>query len=159
MFIVRSGFIGDFALGDNINYNLEILALLYGFFEGADHHRKRLLCKPIILTLVSIIEAVLYDLHQRVKTFTWEGVRNVAADAVAHIQLSKIDKLDKYIASARRHDFFDLADTNFYERLDELRRLRNRWHIQNEKNDPPPKEYNAFTDERKTQGRECLKRR
>src|SRR5262245_23686312 len=103
MFVVKSGFIGDFALGDNINHNLEILALLYDCFEGANHHRKRLLCKPIILTLVSVIEAVLYDLHKRARTFTWEGVRNMAVDAVAHIQMSKIDKLDKYIASARRH--------------------------------------------------------
>jgi hypothetical protein len=102
MFTVSSGFTGDFKLGDNINHNLEILALPYRYFEEADAREKRLLCKPIVLLLVSIAEAVLHDLHYRVRIFAWEGVRSFTADAIARIRETRIDKLDKYIASAGR---------------------------------------------------------
>ena len=49
----------------------------------------------------------------------------------------------------RKHDFFELADTAFYDDLDQLRRLRNRIHIQNVKNDFEPDDANAFTEGRK----------
>jgi hypothetical protein len=75
---------------------------------------------------------VLYDLHRRVRRNTWEGVANLRAEAIAYIRDRKIDKLAKYVASAKRHDFFDAADTGYYESLEELNRLRNRFHIQNE---------------------------
>jgi hypothetical protein len=79
-----------------------------------------LLCKPIILLLVSIIEAVLHDLHRRIKTFTIEGVQNLATSAGDYIRLKKIDEFEKYIASAKKHDLFNLADSGFYQQLDEL---------------------------------------
>jgi len=71
---------------------------------------------------------------------------------------SRIDRLQKYIASARKHDFFDVGDTNFYERLDELARLRNRVHIQNEKNHAPRNESEAFTAQRKRQAERVLEK-
>lgn len=66
--------------------------------------------------------------------------------------------MQKYIASARKHDFFDAGDTNFYERLEELARLRNRVHIQNEKNDTPRNESAAFTEQRKVQAERVLEK-
>jgi hypothetical protein len=52
MFSIQSTFIGDFKLGDNIAYNLDVLEVLYERFEAADADEKRLLCKPITVLLV-----------------------------------------------------------------------------------------------------------
>jgi len=158
MTIIESKFIGDFKLGDNINYNLDILDTLYVFFENAEDDEKGHLCKPIILLIASIIEAVLYDLHMRVKLFTAEGVRNLGAAIVDTIKLKKIDDFEKYIASARKHDLFDQADTEFYKRLDDLRRLRNRIHIQNNKKDFARDESAVFTIKRKKMAERALEK-
>jgi hypothetical protein len=148
--IIQSKFIGDFKLGDNINHNLDILALLYEHHSVGDDTQKGLLCKPIILLLVSIIDAVLHDLHWRVKTFTKEGVANILKSSSEYIRsLKKMDRFEKYIASAKRLGLIELPNSTFYAELDELRRLRNRIHIQNTKKDFADDEINAFTNDRK----------
>ena len=68
------------------------------------------------------------------------------------------DELGKYIVSARKHDLFGARKTNVYDVLDELRRLRNRIHIQNSKGDFEADEFNAFTERRKTQAEKELQR-
>jgi len=70
MLKVSSCFILNFKLGDNINHNLSVLALLYDYYNREDEDGKRLLCKPIIILLVSIIEAVLHDFHSRIRILT-----------------------------------------------------------------------------------------
>jgi len=149
MFTVSSSFIGSFKTGDNINHNLRVLEFLYEIYAQENDHRKRLLCKPIIITLVSIIEAVLHDFHGRITGHTIEGVANLAATVISYIQSKHIDELEKYIASARKHDFFSTRDARFYDSLDVLRKLRNRIHIQNTKGDFEPDEYQVFTERRK----------
>jgi hypothetical protein len=136
---------GNFKLGDNINHNLRILSLLYESQSQCDIPQKEVLCKPIIIFIASICEAVLADLHMRIRLYTIEGVKNVADDVMDYIRGKKIDEFEKYIASARKYDFFDAGDTSFYEALDELRRLRNRIHIQNTKRHFEPDECRAFT--------------
>jgi hypothetical protein len=56
---------------------LQLLTLLYDSYAFADARGRALLRKPIIVILVSITEAVLYDLHQRIRWFVWEGVQNI----------------------------------------------------------------------------------
>jgi hypothetical protein len=100
--IIQSKFIGDFKLGDNINHNLDILALLYKHHSVGDDTQRGLLCKPIILLLVSIIDAVLHDLHWRVKTFTKEGVANILKSSIEYIRsLKKMTSL-KNISRAQK---------------------------------------------------------
>src|SRR4051812_26192085 len=101
MFIISSGFIGNFKIGDNINYNLDILALLYAQYAAASEHDRQLLRKPIVVIAVSIVEAMLYDFHARVKTFAREGVLSLTAAVSAYIRGKKLDVLEHYIASAR----------------------------------------------------------
>jgi len=158
MFSIESKFIGNFKLGDNIVHNLNVLELLYSVYATQDNDGKRLLCKPIILLLVSIIEAVLYDLHDRIKFFTIEGVKNIPLSVTQYIQLKRIDDFEKYIASAKKQDLFDQADKQFYAYLDELRRLRNRVHIQNEKRDFEPDEFNAFNQQRRALAERALEK-
>jgi hypothetical protein len=59
MVTIESKFIGDFKLGDNICYNLNVAEVLFDKFEDSDADDRRLLCKPIIVLLASILEAVL----------------------------------------------------------------------------------------------------
>lgn len=97
MFTVSSGFMGDFKLGDNINHNLEILALLYRQQASSGYHDSRLLCKPITLTIASICEAILSDFHMRMDTYTNEGVKNVAESVLSYVRGKKIDEFEKFI--------------------------------------------------------------
>ncbi len=150
MIIIDSKFIGDFKIGDNINHNLKILEVLYKQYAAANDEEKRLVCKPIIVLLVSLIDAVFYDLHTRIKTFTIEGVENIIASSIEYIRTrKKMDDLEKYIASAKKHGLIEPPNDKFYDGLDELRKLRNRIHIQNTKKYPPRNEYDAFTGDKK----------
>jgi hypothetical protein len=149
MITIESKFIGDFKLGDNICHNLNVAEVLYDKFEDSDADDRRLLCKPIIVLLASIVEAVLYDFHKRVKTLTIEGVKNLTADAIDYIRFAEIDDFAKYIDSARKQKLFGHADKALYERMHDVRKLRNRVHIQNEKKYVPRDEYDAFTLEAK----------
>jgi hypothetical protein len=158
MVTIESKLIGDFKIGDNINYNLEVLALLYDRFNSGNQQQRRLLCKPIIVLLASIVEAVLYDFHKRVKLFTIEGVQNLAAEAINHIRAAKIDDFAKYIDSAKKQKLFGEANIAFYERMHDVRRLRNRIHIQNEKNDHPRDERDVFTADKKVLAEQVLEK-
>lgn len=158
MFSVSSSFIGNFKTGDNINYNLDVVALLYSLYANASPEDRNLLRKPITVTLVSITEAMLHDFHMRVQVFTLEGVANLAQDVAAYIRGKKLDIFERYIVSARKHDLLGMAGTRFYDRMDELRRLRNRIHIQNANGDFEPDESAAFSDERKVLAERVLEK-
>lgn len=150
MFKIKANFIGSFKLGDNINHNLRILKFLYSIFYKEDDNNKRLLCKPIIIIMASIVEAILHDFHNRIRSYTKEGVSSLTNEVISYIRGKNIkDEFEKYIESARTHDFFDARDTKFYDALHGLRKLRNRIHIQNRKNSYEPDEYVAFNEKRK----------
>lgn len=158
MFSIESKFIGDFKLGDNIAYNLDILAVLYRHFEEAGADERRLLCKPITTLLVTIIEAVLHDFHFRIISLTREGVAGIASSVLEYVRGKKIDKLGHYIGSAKKHNFLLAADDQFYADLDELRRLRNRLHIQNYGDDFARDDVDTFTDVRKVLAERALEK-
>lgn len=147
MVVYESNFIGDFKLGDNVVFNLSILKSLYKYRVEGNPAQKRYLQKPITLLNISIIEALLYDFHFRIKSFTREGV-GLPQKMIDAIRGKQIVEFEKYIASARKNDFFDLKDTVFYDKLDELRKLRNRVHIQNTKNHFEKDDSQAFSEAR-----------
>ncbi|MCA1377644.1 MULTISPECIES: hypothetical protein [unclassified Bradyrhizobium] len=156
MVTINSSFMGNFKLGDNICFNLAILKTLYDLRAAGSHLQRRHLRKPIIITNISIIEAILYDLHLRVQTFTSEGVANFQMAVIEYIRGKKIDELEKYIASAKKHDIFEQGDSNFYDALDDLRKLRNRVHIQNTKRHFEPDDVTAFSEARLTLSEQAL---
>lgn len=160
MFTISSNFIGHFKTGDNICHNLRILEVLYRQYEASDYTEKTLLCKPIIVTLISIIEACLHDFHMRVRHHTVERSVNLDRPIIQEIRNSDEDELGYYIASARNHDLFDMNGRTdgkfFYERLDQMRRLRNRVHIQNIWASKPADESEAFTETEKVLAEKVL---
>ncbi|MFH1367428.1 MAG: hypothetical protein ABIH38_05635 [Patescibacteria group bacterium] len=147
-FIVQSHFINDFNLGDNINHNFEILSLLYTQYDSENEFNKNLLRKLIILIIISIIEAVLYDFHTRIKNNVAEGVENLKTSVLEYVRGKKIDKFQKYIDSARKNNFFELSDSKFYDYLIRLCKLRNRVHIQNDQGTLEKKDRDVFTEKR-----------
>lgn len=147
MVTYESKFIGDFKLGDNIVFNLSILKSLYKYRAEGNQAQQVYLQKPITLLNISIIEALLYDFHLRIKWFTREGV-GLPQKMLDAIRSKQLDEFAKYIDSAKKNDFFDLKDTVFYDKLDELRKLRNRVHIQNTKNHFERDDRHAFSEAR-----------
>ncbi len=147
MVTYKSRFIGDFKLGDNIVFNLDILKCLYKYRTDGNPAQKNYLQKPITLQNISIIEALIYDHHYKIKSLTKEGV-NLPQETVDYVRSKQIGKFETLIASAEKQDFFDLKGTVFYEKLTELRMLRNRLHIQNTKKNLEPDDRHAFSEER-----------
>lgn len=108
------------------------------------------MCKPIVLLLVSVLEAIIYDLHDKIQTHTREGVRSLPKKVTLYIQGKTFQDYSGHIASCKKHKLLGDAP-RLYEKLDELRRLRNRIHIQNEKGHFDPDESDTFTIARKRQ--------
>jgi hypothetical protein len=123
---ISANFINSFKTGDNIVYNLKVLKELYVKYEDGN---SVYLLKPIILTNASVIEAVLHDFHRRIKYNFREGVHSLTQEVIDHIRDKQIDEFEKYINQAKKHDFFNLSRTTFYEKLHKLRKIRNRVHI------------------------------
>lgn len=157
-FTVPANFFCLFKTGDNVIYNLTSLRCLYGAYHAADNQGKEGLIKPIVLLEVAIIEAILHDFHFRIRANVIEGISGLGSDVVNYIRGKQLDELEAYIASARKHDFFSEANSNFYDRLDELRKVRNRIHIQNTKHYKPADENLIFTEDIKTSTERCLEK-
>jgi hypothetical protein len=64
---LKSDFIYEFKAGDNIAYNFEILGELYSHKNSLSKDKKILLHKPIIIIIVSIVEAMFRDLYERIR--------------------------------------------------------------------------------------------
>ncbi|MER9530172.1 hypothetical protein NKI89_10240 [Mesorhizobium sp. M0309] len=145
---ITSSFMSDYRLCDNILFNISIMKALRRSRGDGNAAHKRYLQKPLIVLNVSIIEAILYDFHRRIKWNTREGVNGLPILVISYIRGKQIDKLETLIASARKHDLFGTSPSDFYDDLDELRRIRNRTHIQNEKNDFEADDSHAFSEAR-----------
>jgi len=142
-FSVPANFIDIFKIGDNINYNLSVLKVLYAAYHNFPDGKK--LIKPIIIINTSISEALLYDfIENRIRKAN--RTETLFSDILAVIQAKKLDKFEHYIEQARKYDFFDLKNTNFYEALHFLRKKRNRIHIQNDKREEPEDEEDVFDE-------------
>lgn len=146
----------DFQLHKNITFNISIMRILRNHRNEGDEGRKRFLQKPLIILNVSMIEALLYDFHKRVQWNTREGVAGLSMTVINYIRGKHVDKLETLIASSKKHDLFGTAGSTFYADLDQLRRIRNRMHIQNDKNDLEVDDHNAFSEARLTLSEQAL---
>lgn len=158
MFIVSSRFIAKFKIGDNVHYNLQVLAQLYRHFGGDSADDRKLLCKPITILLVSIIEAFLYDIHFRGGHFTTEGIVNAARSWLEWLRSKNVDDFGNLNGSARKYNLLAGIGGEIYDNLDELRKLRNRIHIQNSKGELEADDAAAFTLARMTAAEKALEK-
>lgn len=154
---VNSDFIGSFKLGDNIASSLDTLAVLYETQErfGHDSQQAKLLRKPIIVWIAAITEAILYDLLVKIKHYTTEGVPTISKATQHDLEGKKLDDFEKYIVAASARKLLG-EDANLYDKLSQLRRLRNRVHIQNLKNDFEDDDTTAFSEMRQKDAEKAL---
>ena len=146
---------GSFKLGDNIVHNLAILRVLFAS-QAADLKAERLLRKPIIVLIGAIAEAILYDLYViKIATFTREGVPTIPKATLDDIRNKTIDEFAKYISHARSKGLLG-GNSKIYDDLDDLRKLRNRIHIQNTKQHFELDESKAFNRQRQKMAERTL---
>ncbi|MEI6327016.1 MAG: hypothetical protein WCO78_02745 [Candidatus Roizmanbacteria bacterium] len=134
-----------------------MLQYLYAVYEKTDTKNKYFLNKPIIIEIVSIIEAILYDFHMRINKNTGEGVHNISISDRDDIRSKKLDDFDKYITSTRKHALFG-QNMLFYEKLHYLRKIRNRIHTQNSENMKPYDDRKVFSTQNKIFAEGCLEK-
>lgn len=156
MVTYSSGFIGSFKLGDNIVHNLAILRELYALQKNGTQEQAQLVRKPIVVLIGSIAEAILYDLYVvKISVFTREGVPNIPQAILEEIRTKTFDEFAKYISNARSNSLLGTT-SDLYDALDELRKLRNRVHIQNAKGHFEPDEPHAFNEKRQREAETTL---
>lgn len=154
-FTIDTNFIDSFKIGDNINYNLKILEVLYKNYK--DSSEGNFLIKPIVILNTSITEAVLYDfIEYRIRraNFTEKLFEEIAKV----LSTKHLDKFEHYITQAEKYDFFKMKDTNFYGAMHSLRKLRNRIHIQNSKHHEPRDEDKIFDEKAKILSEKVLEK-
>lgn len=150
---IKSDFIGDFKLGDNIVSNFSCLKVLYEL-KAPDSFCVK---KPIVIIIASIAEAVLYDFYARMRGFTREGVDTVPDSVLEDVRSKHIDEFAKYIDHAKSKKLLGEGEA-IYDDLHTLRKLRNRIHIQNTKRQFAPHEGSVFTSERQVFAEKTLER-
>lgn len=149
--VINSHFIGNFNNGRNIVHNLKVLGLMYRCFNSATAEEQGVLCKPILVFIGAIAEAVLFDLHYRIHSFTKEGVTGLSR-TVLHAIRSTSTKKDEFwwlIKKCEANNVFGAIDHSIYQELKDLRLLRNRIHIQDKERSFEESEIDAFSLVRK----------
>lgn len=138
-------FFWDFKRMDNTNYNFEILETLCRVKK--DNGDNSYFNKPIIITIVSIIECILYDFVRRVTEHRRELIPNLDQTAVDDTRGKILDQLEPLVAHIRKNNLLRASTgDSIYDDLDYLRRVRNRIHIQNYQQQLARDEHNIWTD-------------
>jgi hypothetical protein len=141
---INNTFMWSFKKGDNIIYNFQILDALYESRKNIVG-KSQLFNKPIILILVSIIECMIEDFTKRAKQRTHDPLPNLTNSQLLDYKTKKYDKLEHFISVAKKHNLFD-RDNSFYDGLDKLRVIRNRFHIQANNDKLEADENKVFTN-------------
>src|SRR3989338_10018001 len=146
---ITGTFIWTFKKGDNIIYNFDILWALYEakkYYTG----NKNLFNKPIINTLISVIECIMDDFVRRIRSRSSDSLPNITGEVIndfkykrkgQSIEIKKLEKFSHYIDIAEKHKTFGDIPI-FYKVLHFLRDVRNKVHIQESDAD----EDGVFTD-------------
>jgi len=164
-----SSFIWDFKVGDNILYNFEILQNLY--ISRQKLQDKDIFNKPITITTVSIIEAILLDFLTRIWRATRHSPQNIDPSIIEKIK-SEIQKKAKkkilkdelfggriyfrrnlyqfksIIEIFKKYELLGVKENVIYEHLLKFGKMRNRVHIENYHNDLESNERDVFIPRR-----------
>lgn len=122
--VVACRFIGDFKVGDNLVLNGKALCNLSR--ANADGVFNKLM----VIQAGSIVEAALDQVVYRAQSYTREGVPNIAKEDLDRIRLTRIERFNNLIDAMRKYRLLDDLGGGIYDELHELRKWRNRVHIQ-----------------------------
>lgn len=98
---IKSNFIGEFKVGDNILANGEALCRLSASNEG------NLFNKLMVVQADSIVEAALDQIIYRAQNYTTEGVPNIPAEALKKIRDTEIERFNSIIQAMKTHKLLD----------------------------------------------------
>lgn len=115
---------GRFHVGDNCVYNTYLLCDL---IEANANGRFN---KLIVLQIASVIEVVGVELFLRAQRHTIEGVPNFSAKDQQAVKDKQIDKFAVVIDNLKKYKVLDNLDPEIYNELHDLRKFRNKVHIQ-----------------------------
>lgn len=151
-----SQFFWDFKRMDNVNYNFEIIELLYNAKKSANGNRR--FNKPIIILIMAIIECSLYDFIIRINRHNHDSFPNITQSIINYFRSSKeTDELRIIIPQIKSQNLLRASSTDsVYDDLEHLRKVRNRVHIQNKYQALDRNEYNVFTDSELEKTQRCL---
>jgi hypothetical protein len=148
-------FIWSYKVGDNIAHNFQILFFLYQKKDESEDEQKPLLNKPIIVTLVSLIEGIFYDfvcrldgatnhfpetikpktrdlIKQRIENDKqWFSRKDFSKGEVSRYKRIKNYKLSELIAIFSEFELLGEKENTIYKHLEGMSYLRNRIHIFN----------------------------
>lgn len=148
-------FVWYFKVGDNIAHNFKILYFLYKKKKESLDSQKYLLNKPIIISIVSIMEGIFYDLVCRLGQATSHFPESINQDKREKIKrkiendkewsirkdpLTNVDerykriknyKISELIKIFSEHELLGEKNNIIYQHLEEASFLRNRIHIFN----------------------------
>jgi hypothetical protein len=126
-------FVWDFKVGDNIAHNFKTLYFLYKKKEESLDDQKYLLNKPIIITIVSIIEGVFYDLVCRLDMATNHFPESIGQEKREKIK-RKIEREKEWFT---RKDFLTNKDEKYKRiknyKISELIRIFSEYELLGEK--------------------------
>jgi len=154
-----SKFIWTFKVGDNILYNFEVLKELY---NAKNNSNNIVLNKPITITIVSIIEAILIDFVRRIGEATNHKPANIPSEKLMKLKSEirkdsfknsnfykrKLYHYKETIKLFQNYELFGSKEDSFYSLLDEFGVMRNRVHIENYYQNLERDEAMVFTNSR-----------
>lgn len=115
---------GDFKVGDNAKFNADLLCHLV---EANERGRFN---KLIVIQVASLLEAAFSQIFYRAKRFNREGVPNISEIDRQAIADKQIDKLAVIIDNLNKYEMLDDYSDDIYDNLHDLRKYRNKIHIQ-----------------------------
>lgn len=124
-------FFWDFKCMDNVNYNFEIVEILYK--AKKENNNDCRFNKPIIILLMAMIECMLYDFMIRIYTYTNDSFPNITPSIILYLRNKKLtDKLRVLIPRVQSQNLLCVPPSDpLYSDLEHLAKVRNRVHIQN----------------------------
>jgi hypothetical protein len=138
---ISTNFIGDFKVGDNLVYNADLLCKLA---EAGSVYNKL-----IVVQTGSITEAALSQIFYRAQNYNREGVPNISETDRAEIEKKTVEKFAVIIDVSEKYKLLDDLGADIYKQLHNLRRYRNKVHIQLDVGieGVPREEDKAFTND------------
>lgn len=151
-------FFWDFKKMDNVNYNFDVLEVLYSAKKANNNDQR--FNKPIILLIMGIIECTLYDFIERIHQYSNDSFPNITQTLVSYFRnKSETDELRVLIPRIRSQNLLRVSQTDtLYSDLEHLRKVRNRVHVQNKYVMKPLDEIDVFTDAEVTRAQQCLEK-
>ena len=141
----------DFKNRDNVDYNFKIIEVMIANIKEASE--PQYYYKPIFLIISGIIECVLYDFLEKIQKHKYEKVPNLNKEDIESLKSIDLpNKLANFSDICRKYSLLG-KKPKIYNQIQNMAKIRNRIHIQNQKGSHPLDEFNLWTtDQVKTCG-------